>query len=174
MRATACIFQLQLRARSFLPIATTNAARSGTLTLTSELAEEDAMKTCLHHGMVGLMLLGGMATAAAQGAPDVLIERPNLGLPNGAIPPAAELRLTPEQKTEIFEAVRGADAKIKAPAKVPATIGASVPPSIELYILPDRALASVPEAKGVKYTMVQNQVVLVDPTTMRVVDIIRQ
>ena len=137
------------------------------------------MKTYLHHALAGLLLLGGMATAAAQGAPDVLIERPNLGrpnlgLPNGAIPPAAELRLTPEQKTAIFDAVRAADAKITAPMKVPAAVGAPVPPSIELYILPDRALATVPEAKGVKYTMIQNQVVLVDPTTMRVVDVIRQ
>jgi hypothetical protein len=32
----------------------------------------------------------------------------------------------------------------------------------------------VPAAKTVKYTMVQNQVVLVDPTTMRVVDVIPQ
>jgi hypothetical protein len=38
--------------------------------------------------------------------------------------------------------------------------------------LPDAALAAVPDAKIVKYTTVQNQIVLVDPTTMRVVDVI--
>ena len=48
------------------------------------------------------------------------------------------------------------------------------PPVIELYILPESALVTAPEAKGVKYTMVQNQIVLVDPTTMRVVDVIRE
>ena len=32
----------------------------------------------------------------------------------------------------------------------------------------------VPAAKRVKYTVVKNQLVLVDPTTMRVVDIIPQ
>ena len=48
-----------------------------------------------------------------------------------------------------------------------------VPPSIELYLLPDNALAEVPEAKAVKYTVVQNQVVLVDPTTMRIIDVLR-
>ena len=53
-------------------------------------------------------------------------------------------------------------------------IGAQVPPVTELYFLPDNALATAPEAKGVKYTAAQNRVVLVDPTTMRVVDVIRQ
>lgn len=53
-----------------------------------------------------------------------------------------------------------------------ASVGAPVPPAIELYILPDKVLAEVPGAKRVKYTMVKNQLVLVDPTIMRVVEII--
>jgi hypothetical protein len=68
--------------------------------------------------------------------------------------------------------VRAASAKVRVPDNVPATIGAQVPPVTELYFLPDNALASAPEAKGVKYTMARNQVVLVDPTTMRVVEVI--
>jgi len=51
-------------------------------------------------------------------------------------------------------------------------VGRPVPSSIELYVLPSDARS--PELRGLKYTMVQNQVVLIDPTTMRVVDIIRQ
>jgi hypothetical protein len=43
---------------------------------------------------------------------------------------------------------------------------------IELYMLPDDAIANVPAAKLYKYTMVENKVVLVDPTKMRVVDVI--
>jgi hypothetical protein len=48
--------------------------------------------------------------------------------------------------------------------------GAQVPPATELYFLPDRALATAP--KATKYTVAQNRVVLVDPTTMRVVEVI--
>jgi hypothetical protein len=70
--------------------------------------------------------------------------------------------------------VRPADAKVKAPGNVPAAVGAQVPPATELYFLPDNALATVPEVKGIKYTVAQNRVVLVDPTTMRVVDVIPQ
>jgi hypothetical protein len=39
--------------------------------------------------------------------------------------------------------------------------------------LPIAALAQAPEVRNLKYTMVQNQVVLVDPLQMRVVDVIR-
>ena len=61
-----------------------------------------------------------------------------------------------------------------SPVNFVASVGAPVPPSIELYLLPDGVLAQVPEAKVVKYTTVQNQIVLVDPTTMRIVDVISQ
>jgi Protein of unknown function (DUF1236) len=68
--------------------------------------------------------------------------------------------------------VRPAEAKVKASGNVPVVVGAEVPPATELYFLPDDALASAPEAKGIKYTVAQNRVVLVDPTRMRVVDVI--
>ena len=90
------------------------------------------------------------------------------------IAPAAQLQLTPEQKAVIYDTVRPAEGKVKAPGNVPATVGADVPPATELYFLPDGALASAPEAKGIKYTVAQNRVVLVDPTTMRVVEVIPQ
>jgi len=127
----------------------------------------------LHHGVVGLALVAGLVPAAAQLAPDALVERPNLGLPDGTVAPAAQLQLTPEQKVAIFNAVQQSNSKVNATAQVPTTVGGQVPPSLELYILPDRALAIAPEAKGMKYTMVQNQLVLVDPTTMLVVAVIR-
>jgi uncharacterized protein DUF1236 len=88
------------------------------------------------------------------------------------IAPATQLALTPEQKTAIFDAVRPADAKVKAPGNVPTIVGAQVPPATELYFLPDSVLVIAPEAKAIKYTVAQNRVVLVDPTMMRVVDVI--
>src|SRR5260370_34923029 len=53
------------------------------------------------------------------------------------------------------------------------SVGAQVPPSIELNYLPIAALSQAPEARALKYTIVQNQVVLVDPTNMRIIDVIR-
>jgi hypothetical protein len=93
----------------------------------------------------------------------------------GAVSPAdpAQLRLTPTQKTAILKAVREKSATLRPPTSFSIVVGEMVPPSIELYMLPDNALAEVPEAKSVKYTVLQNQVVLVDPTNMRIVDVLR-
>jgi hypothetical protein len=123
----------------------------------------------------GEILRSGMAAAAlaillGQAAAQNGTTRVDPG--KGAVAPAAQLELTPEQKTAIVGAVRPAEAKVKAPGNVPAVVGAEVPPSTELYFLPDDALASAPEAKGMKYTVAQNRVVLVDPTRMRVVEVI--
>jgi Protein of unknown function (DUF1236) len=121
--------------------------------------------TSVYSGMIGLALgaLVGQSAAQVPGSVDA---------GRGAVAPSSQLQLTPQQRTAIGNAVRAASAKVRVPDNVPATVGAQVPPVTELYFLPDNALASAPEAKGVKYTMARNQVVLVDPTTMRVVEVI--
>jgi hypothetical protein len=45
-------------------------------------------------------------------------------------------------------------------------------PPIELYTLPDDILANNPETKLYKFTNVDDQIVLVDPTRMRVIAVI--
>jgi hypothetical protein len=124
----------------------------------------------IRNGIIGLALVGLAGQAASQ-VSSPANEPQNVDPRRGTIAPAAQLTLTPEQKTAIFDAVQPAEAKVKA-QNVPATVGAQVPPATELYFLPDRALAIAPEAKATKYTVAQNRVVLVDPTTMRVVDVI--
>jgi len=125
------------------------------------------MKTCLRYGTIALTIMTGIGLAAAQ------VGSPGVGDPQtGAMSKPSQLTLSPAQKIVILNAVRQDSQKI-APANFQASIGGPVPPSIELYILPTNALAQAPDLKSLKYTMVQNQVVLVDPTTMRVVDILR-
>ena len=55
-----------------------------------------------------------------------------------------------------------------------ATVGAVVPPSVNLYMLPDAAVNNVAAAKLYQFTIVQGDVVIVDPTKMRVVEVIRK
>lgn len=84
-----------------------------------------------------------------------------------------QVQLSAAQKTAIVEAIRQKGANAPPPSlNFRAAAGEMVPPSIELYAIPDTALAQAPEAKNLRYTMVENNVVLVDPLTMRVVDII--
>jgi len=82
-----------------------------------------------------------------------------------------KLVLSPAQRNAIYDQVSKDKSKVAAKSFSP-EIGADVPPMIELYTLPDDAVAGAPAAKIYKYTMVDNKVVLVDPTKMRVVDVI--
>jgi hypothetical protein len=84
----------------------------------------------------------------------------------------APVSLTHEQKAAILAAIRQKAANVTPPLAFKAAPGEMVPPSIELYPLPDTAMTDVPDAKNLKYTMLDNNVVLVDPLTMRVVDTI--
>jgi Protein of unknown function (DUF1236) len=85
--------------------------------------------------------------------------------PNG-IP--QKLELTPMQRRAIYDAVRKDKSKV-SPSRFPTAVGAEVPPMIELYMLPDDILAQNPATKFYKYTVVQDRVVMVDPTNMRIV-----
>ena len=111
--------------------------------------------------------LAGDSAAWAQAPPSATL---------GVTDPAAPLALTPAEKTAILNAVRADKSKpnVKAPSNLPVSVGTQLPASMPLNILPDSALALAPAAKTVQYTVIANEVVLVDPTNMRVVDIINQ
>jgi Protein of unknown function (DUF1236) len=123
---------------------------------------------------ITLALVTSVGFASAQTSIPGTLERPAETTPPPLVNPSSQLQLTPAQKTAILDAVRQDGKKVTAPTNFVVSIGAPVPPQLELYVLPDRALATVPDTRSVKYTVVQNQIVLVDPTTMRVVDVIPQ
>src|SRR5262249_5183062 len=87
---------------------------------------------------------------------------------------AAPPSLSAAQRSEIFNAVSREKSKVTPPPAFNPAVGVKVPPSIALYTLPDSALANIPSMRAYQYTVVKDQVVLVDPTTLQVVDIIRQ
>jgi hypothetical protein len=81
------------------------------------------------------------------------------------------LELTPTQRSAIYQEVHKDRSKV-APRRFATDVGAEVPPMIELYSLPDDILANNPDTKLYKFTGVDDQVVLVDPTKMRVIAVI--
>jgi hypothetical protein len=82
-----------------------------------------------------------------------------------------KLVLTTTQRRAIYAAVAKDKSKTAKTDFAP-RIGADVPPMLELYNLPDDILADNQTAKLFEYTIVQDKVVVVDPTRMRVVDVI--
>ena len=100
-------------------------------------------------------------TAAQSGIEEVVSE-------HGVAP---KLALTPAQRGAIYQEVHKDKSKV-APSRFAAHVAADVPPMIELYTLPDDILANNPETKLYKFTNVDDQIVLVDPTRMRVIAVI--
>ena len=132
------------------------------------------MTNNLRLGTMALAILGTVGVAFAQAPSTTPGGAPGApGLNQGASQ-NQKVQLSAAQKTAIYNAVRKDKSKSAAPANFQASIGARVPASIELYALPPDAVANAQAASSFRYTMVNNQVVLVDPLTMQVVDIIRQ
>ena len=82
--------------------------------------------------------------------------------------------LSATQKTAIFQSVTKEKLKSPPPANLSLSVGGQVPASVELYALPANIVSTVPATKQYKYTIAQKQVVLVDPTNMKIVEIIKQ
>jgi hypothetical protein len=132
---------------------------------------EESMKSYFAHPMMALILIcatsgligGGVEVAAAQSTHiDEVVSA------NGIAP---KLELTPSQRSAIYQEVHQDKSKVP-PSRFATNVGADVPPMIELYMLPDDILANNPVTKLYKFTRVDDQVVLVDPTNMRVIAVI--
>lgn len=118
------------------------------------------MKNAARYATVAIALLASMGVASGQaGPPDTS---------------SSQIKLTPAQKIAILGAVLQDGGRTAAPTSFQPSVGGPVPPSVSLRALPSGATAQSPDLYGKKYTMVQNQVVLVDPEAMRVIDILRQ
>ncbi|HLL29291.1 MAG TPA: DUF1236 domain-containing protein [Xanthobacteraceae bacterium] len=89
-------------------------------------------------------------------------------------------RLSPEQRTTIYRTVtrerQTAPAVVVRPAPgVRYEVGAPIPPgSVELSTFPEDVYVDVPVLKRYRYIYVNNQLVLVDPETSQVVDVITE
>jgi hypothetical protein len=111
---------------------------------------------------VSIVIGAGVERAVAQSKIDEAVNSQGV---------APKLDLTPAQRNAIYQEVHKDKSKV-APSRFATHVGADVPPMIELYALPDDIVASNPEAKLYKFTRVDDQVVLVDPTKMRVIAVI--
>jgi hypothetical protein len=116
------------------------------------------MKTSLRNAAVVLALVGGVSVAAAQTTTTTT---------------TTSFDLSPAQRTTIYKSVT--KERVTSPSTdVRVSVGAEIPRSVELHALPSTVVTEVPGAKTYKYTVVDDQVVIVDPGTMKVVEIIRE
>ncbi len=83
------------------------------------------------------------------------------------------LRLSPQQRTVIYRTVTR-ERRAAPQTDVEFRAGAAIPPTVVLSPLPESLYVQVPELTPYKYFYVNNQLVLVDPRTSEVIDIIDQ
>jgi hypothetical protein len=89
--------------------------------------------------------------------------------PNGGV--SQTLALTAAQKSAIYNAIIKEKVRPSG-ARIAVAVGAPVPISVELGDLPGEAAVGDSGVNLLKYAMVENDIVVVDPVTMRVVGII--
>jgi hypothetical protein len=80
------------------------------------------------------------------------------------------LALTPVQRQTIYRTIVREPAVVEAaPPTVEYRVGMRVPPSAQLYTVPQTVVTEVPAVRTYKYMVVNHRVVLVDPATSEVV-----
>jgi len=118
-----------------------------------------------YFGCATAILILGCATATAQ---TTIIERDS-----PAVITRERIELTPAQRTTIYRTVTRERVRA-APESFAVRLGARVPQTVELQEIPSAVVEEVPNVRRYRYMVVNNEVVLVDPATSEVIEIIRQ
>ena len=117
------------------------------------------MKSFLRVSAAAIAFIAAVPLASAQTA---IIERPGPGY----------VELSPAQRTVIYRHVVRERPVTVAP-QVELRVGAPIPQAVELQPFPEEVYVEVPTLRRYRYFHVHNQVVLVDPATSEIVEIIR-
>ena len=94
----------------------------------------------------------------------------------GEGPPKPPLKLTDEQKKKVAQGISGQDSLEKPPDGFTPPIGAPVPIQSKLaeHPLPRPLVYEIPELRNYYYVQLADQVLIVDPMTKQVVEIVKR
>ena len=84
-------------------------------------------------------------------------------------PPAA---LSSEQHTKIRDTLRVEKSERLTNVPFSTKVGEAIPGTVHLYVLPVSIMEYAPQYRGYEYIMVGDQILIVDPRTMRIVAVI--
>jgi hypothetical protein len=121
--------------------------------------QEGRMKHALIASVAALGLLAA-APAVAQTSVTTTTTAPTA---------TGSITIAPEKRTVIKQRFTGAPVKT---IKEKVTVGAMVPADVELMAVPDTVVTEIPTVKSYRYFRYDDDVVLVDPSSRRVVQII--
>lgn len=85
---------------------------------------------------------------------------------------SAPAALSHEQHAKVWETLRGEKAARFTGAKFAMTVGEIVPQTVHLYALPARVIEYAPQYRGYEYIQVGEEILIVDPSTHRIVAVV--
>ncbi|WP_170149462.1 DUF1236 domain-containing protein [Rhodoplanes roseus] len=115
-----------------------------------------------------LMLVAALSLGAASGAAFAQTTQQDAQDPGSA----PRVTLSEAQRHTIYQSVSRTQKNNAAPTGFRVSIGATLPPGVELAPMPDTLVTLMPEAKPFAVAMIEKQVVLVDPSSRRVAVVI--
>jgi Protein of unknown function (DUF1236) len=115
-------------------------------------------------GSIAAVLITGAMAANAQTT--VITREP---VETRTIVTEQPLQLTPVQRRTIYRTIVQ-ERVVPAQPTVEYRVGMRVPPTAQIYTVPEAVAVEVPAIKTYKYMMVNNRVVLIDPATSEVVE----
>lgn len=83
------------------------------------------------------------------------------------------IELSPAQRTSIYRSVTRERVRSASPG-IDVRLGARVPQTVVLEEIPSAVIADLPTLRRYRTMVINNEVVLVDPATSEIVEIIRQ
>jgi hypothetical protein len=84
------------------------------------------------------------------------------------------LTLTSAQRHDLWQGLSKQAAKESAPAGFAAKVGDTLPSSIKLQSLPTTLSSQIPAVESYNYALLQGELLIVDPSSKKIVDIITQ
>ena len=115
------------------------------------------MKALVRNGTIALALLASIGAGRA-----------------ASVSSAGFDGLTDAQRQEIWQGVSKQATNERLPTGFKAAVGETVPGSIKMEPLPNDVSAAVPALKPYDFAMLQNQVLIVNPSSKKIVDILSQ
>lgn len=125
---------------------------------------------CCSAAAIVAIWLGGPAMAQSSSSAPEKGNQPSASQTNGAS--ESSLKLTDDQRASIVEAVSSEDTHQRTPANFEPRVGASITSAIKPHPLPRPLVNQLPELKEYYYARLDNNVLVIDPMSKKIVDVI--
>jgi Protein of unknown function (DUF1236) len=122
------------------------------------------MKKSASVAVAAVLLMSGVSVASAASH-----------MSNGSGKSAAasdRLELSSAQQKSIWNDISRHAAKQNAPSNFNAAVGTAIPAGVSTYPLPRRAARDVPVAKPYRYAMLQDRLLIVNPSDKKIADVV--